>query len=68
MGNEVEQAQWRRKIKPLVKNIDNDGYTGAERFSGEPEWNDLSWTVHQLRFLVDPYCLKHGLDLVEIIP
>jgi hypothetical protein len=56
------------KIMPLVNNIDNDGYTGTERFVEEPQWNDLSWTVPQLRFLVGPYCLKHGLDPVKVIP
>jgi hypothetical protein len=56
------------KIKPLVNNIDNDGYTGTDRFLEEPQWNDLSWTVPQLRFLVGPSCSKHGLDPVKVIP
>lgn len=56
------------KIKPLVNNVDNVGYTGVKRFVEEPQWNDLSWTVSQLRFLVGPFCSKHGLDPMKVIP
>jgi hypothetical protein len=56
------------KIKPLAKNVDNEGYTGVTRFLEVPQWNDLSWTLPQLRLLVGPFCSEFGLDSTVVVP
>ena len=56
------------KIKPLAGNVENKGYDGTKRFVGTPEWNDLQWSVNQLRELIGPFCLKHSLDKAEVVP
>jgi hypothetical protein len=56
------------KIKPLAGNVDNEGYDGTDRCVGTPEWNGLPWSVAQLRELIGPFCLKHGLDKAEVVP
>jgi hypothetical protein len=56
------------KIKPLAKNVDNEGYNGVKRFLEVPQWNNLSWTLSQLRFLVGPFCLECGLDPTVVVP
>jgi hypothetical protein len=56
------------KIKPLAKNVDNEGYTGVMRFTEAPQWNNLSWTVPQLRALVAPFCKEIGLDREAVVP
>jgi hypothetical protein len=56
------------KIKPLAANVNNDGYNGVFRFEEEPQWNDSTWTLSQLRFLVGPICEEFGLDPALIVP
>jgi hypothetical protein len=55
------------KIKPLPTNLNNAGYTGAGKFTGEPEWNNLAWSVAQLRTLVGPFCTYWDLDPAKVV-
>jgi len=55
-------------IRPLVGNVENEGYDGTSRCMGPPEWNNLQWSVPQLRELVRPACRKVGLDPGEVVP
>jgi hypothetical protein len=56
------------KCKPLHFNVDNAGYDGSKRFTGNPEWNDLYWSVKELRQLVLPSCEKFNIDPETAIP
>mmetsp|Transcript_15759 Transcript_15759/g.23191 ORF Transcript_15759/g.23191 Transcript_15759/m.23191 type:complete len:387 (-) Transcript_15759:1175-2335(-) len=57
------------KCKPLPTNVDNQGYSGAKRFSEteEAKWNKMFWSVGQLRDLIRPFCEEHNLDPDEVV-
>jgi hypothetical protein len=56
------------KVKPLPINVDNEGYNGALRFQGDALWNELFWSVDELRELAKPMCEKMNLDVTEVVP
>jgi hypothetical protein len=56
------------KCKPLPENVDNEEYTGAKRFVGAARWNDMVWSVENLRDFVQDFCGKHNLIPTEAIP
>jgi len=56
------------KCKPLPGNVDNKGYDGVDRFKGTPEWNDMDWTVDELRHLVQKACTEFNFQPETVIP
>ena len=56
------------KCKPLPGNVRNQGYTGAQRFEWEAEWNNMDLSVEEQREVVQDFCQKHDLDPIHVIP
>ena len=58
------------KIKPLHGNVDNANYiiTGPFPTGEVPRWNSLGWPVATLRELIRPFCVKHSIDPVTVVP
>jgi len=40
------------KCKPLCGNVDNPNYTGSQRLTDAPLWNDCVWDINSLRKVV----------------
>jgi hypothetical protein len=56
------------KIKPLLGNVDNEGYNGSIRFTETPMWNNFYWPVKELRELVRPTCEEFEISPETAIP
>jgi hypothetical protein len=55
------------KIVPLKENVDNP-WDGVKRFTEDPQWNDLKWTVDSLKdFVRLGNRVDNSLDLDSII-
>jgi hypothetical protein len=56
------------KLKPLFRNVNNEDYTLATKFTGIPDWHDMMWPVKDLRAHILPICTKNSIDPVTIVP
>jgi hypothetical protein len=67
-ASELIQLNGGTKCKPLRCNVDNEGYDGSKRFTGNPEWNGMYWRVKELRQLIHHSCEKFNIKPETAIP